>query len=236
MSRSFRSLVTLTAVLALALAWPAAPLLAQSSAGSISGTVADAAGGPLPGASVIAKNAKTGATRTTLSNASGAFTFPLLAVGVYSVTADLSGFSSATKSGVELNVGGDVTLKFVLALSSVTTAVTVTEEAPLIETTRTQQSDVVNENYIANLPTNGRNFIDFVLTTPGVTKDAAAGRKVDQRPLGKWSTPGGLKSKRESLVAVVVFFFLLLFLFVNSCADVEFGRPVALVVVGPDEL
>jgi len=67
-------------------------------------------------------------------------------------------------------------------------------------------------------------------------KGAAAGRKVDQRPLGKWSTPGGLKSKRESLVAVVVFFFLLLFLFVNSCADVEFGRPVALVVVGPDEL
>ena len=175
MSRSFRSLVTLTAVLALALGWPAAPLLAQSSAGSISGTVADAAGGPLPGASVIAKNAKTGATRTTVSNASGAFTFPLLAVGVYSVTADLSGFSSATKSGVELNVGGDVTLKFVLALSGVKTAVTVTEEAPLIETTRTQQSDVVNENYIANLPTNGRNFIDFVLTTPGVTKDPRLG-------------------------------------------------------------
>ena len=175
MLRSFRSLAILTVVLALALVWPGAPLLAQSSAGSISGTVADATGGPLPGASVTAKNVKTGATRTTVSNAGGAFNFPLLSVGLYSVTVDVSGFGSATKSGIELNVGGDVTLKFTLALSSVTTAVTVTEEAPLIETTRTQQSAVVNETFIANLPTNGRNFIDFVLTTPGVTKDPRQG-------------------------------------------------------------
>ncbi len=175
MLRSFRSLAILTVVLALALVWPGAPLLAQSSAGSISGIVADATGGPLPGASVTAKNVKTGATRTTVSNAGGAFNFPLLSVGLYSVTVDVSGFGSATKSGIELNVGGDVTLKFTLALSSVTTAVTVTEEAPLIETTRTQQSAVVNETFIANLPTNGRNFIDFVLTTPGVTKDPRQG-------------------------------------------------------------
>ena len=175
MMRTLRSLVIFTAVLALVLTWPAASLLAQSSAGSISGTVTDASGGALPGASVTAKNAKTGAARTAVSNAAGAFTFPLLAVGVYSVTADLTGFTSATKTGVELNVGGDVSLRFALVLSSVKTAVTVTEEAPLIETTRTQQSDVVNENYIANLPTNGRNFIDFVLTTPGVTKDPRLG-------------------------------------------------------------
>ncbi|MGZ6971420.1 MAG: outer membrane beta-barrel protein, partial [Thermoanaerobaculia bacterium] len=175
MFRSLRSLAILTAILALALAWPAEPLLAQSSTGSISGTVVDAAGGPLPGASVTARNVKTGAMRSTVSTTSGAFTFPILSVGVYSVTAELSGFTSSTKPGFELNVGGDVTLKFTLALSSVTTAVTVTEEAPLIETTRTQQSDVVNENYIANLPTNGRNFIDFVLTTPGVTKDPRLG-------------------------------------------------------------
>ena len=175
MSRSIRSVVILPAVLALVLAWPAEELLGQSSAGSISGTVSDAAGGPLPGASLTAKNAKTGATRTAVSNAAGAFTFPILAVGLYDVTAELSGFTSATKTGIELNVGGDVTLKLTLALGSVKTAVTATAEAPLIETTRTQQSDVVNENYIANLPTNGRNFIDFVLTTPGVTRDPRLG-------------------------------------------------------------
>ncbi|MDL2717185.1 MAG: TonB-dependent receptor [Acidobacteriota bacterium] len=175
MSRVIRSIAIFTVVLALAFVWPAAPLFAQSSAGSISGTVADASGGPLPGASVTAKNAQTGAARTAVSNTAGAFNFPLLSVGLYSVTVDLSGFGSATKSGIELNVGGDVTLKFALALSSVKTAVTVTEEAPLIETTRTQQSDVVNEKFIANLPTNGRNFIDFVLTTPGVTKDPRQG-------------------------------------------------------------
>ncbi|MFI5198421.1 MAG: TonB-dependent receptor domain-containing protein, partial [Thermoanaerobaculia bacterium] len=175
MSRSLRSFAVLAAILALALAWFPEPLLAQSSTGSISGTIADAAGGPLPGASVTARNVKTGAVRTTVSNTSGAFTFPILSVGVYNVTAELSGFTSSTKPGIELNIGGDVSLKLTLALSSVTTTVSVTEEAPLIETTRTQQSDVVNETFVANLPTNGRNFIDFVLTTPGVTKDPRLG-------------------------------------------------------------
>ncbi len=174
MSRLFRSAVV-SAVLALALAWPAEDLLAQSTAGSISGTVSDAAGGPLPGASVTAKNTKTGAVRTAVSSAAGSFTFPLLAVGVYNVNAELSGFTSATQNGIQLNIGADVTLRLTLTLGSVKTAVTVTEEAPLIETTRTQQSDVVNENYIANLPTNGRNFIDFVLTTPGVVRDPRLG-------------------------------------------------------------
>ena len=175
MSRLFRSVVILSAVLALALAWPAESLFAQSTAGSISGTVLDAAGGPLPGASVTAKNVKTGAARTAVSNTAGAFTFPILAVGVYNVTAELSGFTSATQTGVELNIGADVTLRLTLALSSVKTTVSITGETPLIETTRTQQSDVVNENYIGNLPTNGRNFIDFVLTTPGVVRDPRLG-------------------------------------------------------------
>src|SRR5205085_7289105 len=53
--------------------------------------------------------------------------------------------------------------------------VTVTAAAPLVETSRTQVSSVVNEKSIQNLPTNGRNFIDFVLTTPGVVKDVRAG-------------------------------------------------------------
>ena len=55
MMRLFRSVVILSAVLALVLAWPVEPLLAQSSAGSISGTIVDAAGGPLPGTSVTAR-------------------------------------------------------------------------------------------------------------------------------------------------------------------------------------
>ena len=99
MSRWLRSVFIPSAVLALVLVWPPGDLLAQSSAGSITGTVSDTAGAPLPGASVTAKNARTGATRTAVSNTAGAFTFPLLTVGLYDVTAELSGFTSAARTG-----------------------------------------------------------------------------------------------------------------------------------------
>src|SRR6185436_18699235 len=65
-------------------------------------------------------------------------------------------------------------MNFVMKVG-VAETVTVTAEAPLIESERTQVSSVVNEAAIENLPTNGRNFIDFVLTTPGVVKDVRLG-------------------------------------------------------------
>ena len=150
------------------------PLVAQSSGGTISGVVSDGGGGPIPGASVMARNVGTNASRTVVSTGTGAFTFAALPVGGYEVTAALAGFETA-KQSVTLVIGGDVTLKLALKVSGVAAAVTVSMEAPLVETSRSQVSSVVNEKMVASLPTNGRNFIDFVLTTPGVTKDTRLG-------------------------------------------------------------
>ena len=174
MPRFSRVSIALAAALAVSLSC-AGPAFAQSSTGSISGTVLDTAGAPLPGAAVTAKNTKTGAVRSTASNVSGAFVVPLLPVGVYDVSAALQGFTASSVGRAQVSVGADTNLKLVMALAGVKSTVAVTAETPVIEITKSEQASSVNEAYIQNLPTNGRNFIDFVLTTPGVSKDPRAG-------------------------------------------------------------
>ncbi len=151
-----------------------ASLFAQSSTGSISGTITDASGGALPGVTIVATNTATGTTRTAVTNAAGAYSLALLPPAAYSVEASLEGFQPVRRERVVVNIGTDVALSLTLK-AGVAETITVTAAAPLVETDRTQVSSVVNETAIENLPTNGRNFIDFVLTTPGVVKDVRAG-------------------------------------------------------------
>ncbi len=149
-------------------------LLAQSSTGSISGTIADDSGSPLPGVTVEAKNASTGAIRTAVANVTGYYQIGLLPPGSYDVQVSLEGFQPIRRTGITVNVGTDSTLNLVMKVG-VSETVTVTAAAPLIEMERSQVSSVVNEKSIENLPANGRNFIDFVLTTPGVVRDVRQG-------------------------------------------------------------
>jgi outer membrane receptor protein involved in Fe transport len=148
---------------------------AQSATGSVAGSILDATGGGLPGVTVTATQAETGAIRTTTSTSNGTFRIPLLPVGTYAVAAELTGFAPARVANVTVSVGGEATVRIVLELTSVKAAVTVSGEAPLIEATKTEVDSVVNERMIQNLPTNGRNFEDFVLTTPGVVSDVRGG-------------------------------------------------------------
>jgi outer membrane receptor protein involved in Fe transport len=158
------------AVLALAAAPGSA--VAQSSTGTLGGTAVDQDGAPLPGVSIAVRNLDTSAARSSVTNAAGVFTLPLLPSGRYEVTATLSGFAESKLASVEVPVGSDISVKMTMRLSA-SAEVVVTSEAPLVETTRSQVSATVGERLVANLPTNGRNFIDFVLTTPGVTKDSS---------------------------------------------------------------
>ncbi len=146
----------------------------QSSNGSISGTVTDDAGGVLPGVTVTALNTSTGLTRSTASNAVGHYELQLLPPGTYSVSSELSGFQPIKYPKIVVNVGSDSGVNFKIK-AGVAETVTVTAAAPLVDTTRSEVSSVVGEKAIENLPTNGRNFIDFVLTTPGVVRDVRQG-------------------------------------------------------------
>lgn len=160
--------------LALAILTSAQPLLAQSSTGEIKGMVTDQDGAALPGVTVTARNLANGVTRTAVSADQGAFLMPLMPVGSYEVTAELDGFKSSKLANIVVNIGSDARVAFTMR-AAVAESITVEAEAPVVETTRTQLSSVVGEQYVANLPTNGRNFLDFTLTTPGVVKDVRLG-------------------------------------------------------------
>src|SRR5713226_6777934 len=143
--------------------------------GTIEGTVTDQSGAVVPGVEITATLTTTGAAFKATSGNDGFFVFPILPVGIYNLTTKKDGFSSITENGVELTVGAKLNLKLALKVSGTAQTVDVDEGVPVVETTRTQVSSTVNDRAVANLPTNGRNFIDFVLLTPGVNRDVRGG-------------------------------------------------------------
>jgi outer membrane receptor protein involved in Fe transport len=166
--------IRLFSVLALLLAFVPFGMFAQSSNGSISGNVTDDTGGALPGVTITATNVATGANRTVVTNNAGHYEIALLPPGTYHVSGELSGFQAVKFDRVVVNVGSDAKADMKLK-TGIAETVTVTAAAPLVETTKSEVSSVVGEKAIANLPANGRNFIDFVLTTPGVVRDPRGG-------------------------------------------------------------
>ncbi|MFN7962214.1 MAG: TonB-dependent receptor [Thermoanaerobaculia bacterium] len=171
--RDWRRLGT---ALALALLIPGVALAqAQATGGSIEGTVTDASGAVLPGVSVTVKSPATGLSRDVVTDEKGRYRAPLLPVGTYEVTAALEGFNTVRREGLVLTLGSALEADIQLEIASSQEAIVVTAEAPVIEATRTHQASTVGAQQVANLPVNGRNFIDFVLTTPGVTRDVRQG-------------------------------------------------------------
>ncbi len=175
MSRTLRAVCLGLALCAAAT--PFAPVLAQSQAtgGAIEGTVTDPDGGVLPGVDVTIQNQGTGLQRQTQTDEAGRYRAPLLPVGTYQVTALLDGFATTKRTGLELTIGQTLVVDLEMGLAGVSDTIEVTAEAPVIEAARTHQASTVGRQAVENLPVNGRNFIDFVLTTPGVTRDVRLG-------------------------------------------------------------
>ncbi len=154
----------------------ALPVHAQvGNQGSIEGTIADQKGGVVPGATVTVRNTATDAKFSATTDESGYFHFLVLPVGTYELTVEKSGFATITQKEIPLRVGAKLNFNLSLPLAAQQASVVVTGETPVVETTRTQVSSTVDDRAVANLPVNGRNFIDFVLLTPGVTRDVRLG-------------------------------------------------------------
>ena len=167
MSRLFRS-TALIALLALALA-PAVFAQSQATTGVIEGTVLDASGAPVPGANVTIKNTATNFERVIQTDADGRFRGLLLPLGPYRVTAALAGFATLVRDGINLAVGQTVNLDLSLKVSNVQEEVVVTGAAPLVETSRAEGADRIDDAAVRGLPNNGRNFLDLTKLTPGVS-------------------------------------------------------------------
>jgi outer membrane receptor protein involved in Fe transport len=135
--------------------------------GQVFGSVKDPGGDALPGVGVQVSNESTGFTRATTTDASGFFRIDLLPSGTYDIRADLSGFKSEIKRGVNVTLGSSVKIEFGLALAAVEEEIVVTADSPVIETTNPDVSAAVSDSQIADLPLQGRDFTDFVILTPG---------------------------------------------------------------------
>lgn len=150
---------------------------AQSEVGgaNLNGTVTDPSGAPVPNAAVKMVNTQTGLTRNTESNEVGLYNLIRLPVGRYDLTIDKQGFKQTRRTGILLSVGALVTYDIALELGTTQEAITVTADVPMVESTRSQTSTVINEKAVADLPIKGRNFLEFAILTPGVVVDPRGG-------------------------------------------------------------
>ncbi len=154
-------------VLVLALT-SATPLFAQVGAAQLNGTVQDASGGRVAKASVTLKNSETNLTYSSVSNENGLYVLANVPPGRYELTTEAKGFSKSTQTGIVLTVGQTATIDVTLKVAARGEQVVVTTEAPVIEPTKTEVSQVVESQQIDALPISGRVFTDFALLTPGV--------------------------------------------------------------------
>src|SRR5690242_5889068 len=154
------------------------PLLAsaqQALTGTITGTVTDPTEAAVPGAQVTARNTETGLERTATSGELGLYTLTLLPVGTYEVTARKQGFADVKVGSVRVGVGQLLTVELRMTVGAAATQVQVEAGAAAVETTRASVASSVDNNQISNLGINGRDFTQFLLLTPGVTKDVRTG-------------------------------------------------------------
>lgn len=165
---------TLVALLALALAWPAA-VSAQVTTAIVQGRVADASGAAVPGAAITARNTDTGATRNAVTDASGYYRISALPVGPYEVTAAHTGFTTQVRSGLTLMLGQEANLDFSLKVATVAETITVVGESPIVETTKTSLGKTITTKQLDNLPIYGGNFANLAFTAPGILVNASTG-------------------------------------------------------------
>src|SRR5467141_2322520 len=141
---------------------------AQVSTGTISGVVQDQSGASIAGAMVTVRNVDTGAVRTLTSDAGGRYIAPDLPLGSYEVQAQQSGFQTEVRSGITLTVGRESVVNLGLKVGQISDKVTITAEAPLVESTTSAMSSLVDERTIRDLPLNGRSYEQLALLHPGV--------------------------------------------------------------------
>lgn len=144
----------------------AAVAAAQTVTGTLEGHVTDPSGAVVPGAKISVKNSETGMTRSTTTNTEGYYQLTFLPVGDYEIVAEAQGFSTV-KRPVIVSLNTTFTVDFQLRPASVATEITVTEEAPMIETSSGEIKANIDQKTIEDRPMSSRNILSLVEMLPG---------------------------------------------------------------------
>ena len=148
-------------------------LLHAQASGSFSGTVRDKTGLVIAGAKVTVTSEGTGVTRESTTDASGHYLVPLLPVAAYTLRVESAGFREMEQTGVRLQVDESRELDFTLSPRSVTESVDVSAAEVAVETTNATLGQVITSEQVADLPLNGRNFVQLATLTPGTTAETS---------------------------------------------------------------
>ena len=153
-SKSFRGWLLSAACLLFVAAAASAPLFAQGNLATVLGSVKDQSGAVLPGANVTITNVGTGTSRSSVTGTRGEYRVPALQAGSYEMKIELTGFQSEVRKGITLSVGQEASIDFTLSVGNVAESLTITAEAPLIETTNAVVSRVVDPGLMRDIPLN----------------------------------------------------------------------------------
>ena len=152
----------------------AAPLEAQVTTAGIFGTVNDRSGAVVPGADVTVVNTETNFTRSTKSGTAGEYTLTALPLGPYKIEAALPGFKKFEQTGIVLDVARNARVDVVLELGTMTEVMSVTADAPLVNTSNAQVGRTVTSLEIIQMPLVNRDLYSLLNLTPGVEMNATA--------------------------------------------------------------
>src|SRR3982074_3373350 len=166
------------------------PLLYSQANGSFSGTVTDKTGSVISGATVKITSQGTGITREVKADGSGHYLAPLLPVAIYTIRVESQGFQTTEQKDIRLQVEEQREVDFSINPASVSQTVEVSAEEVAVQTTNPTLGQVITEQQVADLPLNGRDFVQLATLTPGVTQETNPNSFFNGGPSSEDSTRG----------------------------------------------
>ena len=178
-----------SATVVISVVWLAAPLAAQEFRATITGTVTDPVGAPVPGAQVRVTDLERNVASDADTNESGIYIVRFLQPGAYSVRVQKEGFKTVTRERVTLGSADRLNLDFRLDLGALAESVTVSAEPPALATETASRSAQIEQKFVDNLPTSGRNLFQLLFTQPGVIKTSRYWGSFELYAFGRWLMP-----------------------------------------------
>lgn len=172
----------------------AASASAQTNTGQIRGVVRDSAGGVVPGAAVVVTHVATRIKVERVSDSAGQFLFPSLLVGESELSVTAAGFKQLIKTGIELRIGQVIDLNLQLEVGEIGATATITTAEQLLQTATGEVSDVVGQERVAELPLNGRQFLQLTLLSEGVVRPPGGTRGSALQQAGELVNVAGQRS------------------------------------------